>query len=96
MPGLQDDPELNLRVQGFLRKTALLDRELTKLAVDIVTLQETRLAGSGSITEQHSTFFWTGRAEGAHRIHGVGFAVANKLLKDHLVDTPVRTSERIT
>ncbi|XP_068703944.1 craniofacial development protein 2-like [Montipora capricornis] len=94
-PGFTDNPDLNLRVQGLARKTALLDREFTKLAIDIVTLQETRLAGSGSITEQHFTFFWSGKAEGEHRIHGVGFAVANKLLKDHLVDTPVGTSERI-
>ena len=40
-----------------LRKTALLDRELFKLDIDVAALQETRLAETGSIKESHYTFF---------------------------------------
>ena len=31
-----------------IRKTAFIDRELSRLNLDIVALQETRIAGSGS------------------------------------------------
>ena len=93
-PGFTADPDCNLQRQGATRKTALIDRELAKLAVDVAALQETRLAESGSIKEQNYTFFWMGKAEDEHRTHGVGFAVSNKLvrhpcwcvIKDHLHD----------
>ena len=93
-PGFTTDPDLNHRGPGLPRKTALIDRELANLAVDIATLQETRLADTSSITEQNFTFFWTGKAE-EDRIHGVGFAVSNRLLKEDAVDTPTRIPERI-
>ncbi|XP_047498459.1 uncharacterized protein LOC125045298 [Penaeus chinensis] len=40
------------------RKTAVIDRELSRLGVDIACLQETRLADSGSLREESYTFFW--------------------------------------
>ena len=76
-----------------LRKTALLDRELFKLDIDVAALQETRLAETGSIKESHYTFFWCGRNQDESRIHGVGFAISNKYIKD--INTPVGVCERI-
>ena len=53
-PGLSEDlPKIN-----DSRKTAVIDRELLRLNIDIAALQETRLAGSGSLREQNYTFFW--------------------------------------
>ena len=45
------------------RKTAIISRELVRLNVDIAALQETRLAGSGSLKEKEYTFFWHGKGE---------------------------------
>lgn len=75
-----------------IRKTAVVDRELTRLKVDIAALQETRLPNSGSIKERNYTFFWQGLNEN-RRLHGVGFAVHNRLLDS--ITTPVAVSERI-
>lgn len=38
-------------------KTAVIDMELTRLQMDIVALQETRLPDSGSVREKNFTFF---------------------------------------
>ena len=76
-----------------IRKTAIIDRELERLNVDIAALQETRLADSGSIKERHYTFFWKGLGEAERRIHGVGFAVHNRLL--NMINTPRGITERI-
>ena len=62
------------------RKTAVVDRELSPLKVDIADLQETRLAGS--IKENNYAFYWA----------GVGFTVHNRLL--HSITIPVAVSER--
>ncbi|XP_018026545.1 uncharacterized protein LOC108681971 [Hyalella azteca] len=75
--GLSDD----LRVISDFRKTAVIDRELHRLNVDIAALQETRLPEDGSLREEHYTFFWQGRGIGDVREHGVGFAVRNTLLR---------------
>ena len=64
-----------------VRKTAVINNELKRLEVDIVTLQETRLADSGTMREKDYTFFWQGKASNEPREHGVGFAVKNNLLK---------------
>ena len=64
-----------------VRKTAVINNELKRLEVDIVTLQETRLADSGTMREKDYTFFWQGKASDEPREHGVGFAVKNSLLK---------------
>ena len=62
------------------RKTSVINNELARLHVDIATLQETRLSGSGSLREKDYTFFWQGKSEEEAREHGVGFAVRNTLL----------------
>ena len=76
-----------------LRKTFIINKELCRLRVDIAALQETRLAESGSVKEDNYTFYWQGLAESERRLHGVGFAVKNKLLSK--ITTPKAKSERI-
>ena len=75
------------------RKTAVISRELVRLKVDIAALQETRIAGCGSLTEKEYTFFWQGRDEDEPRVRGVGFAVSNKLVQ--MVEPGSTKSERI-
>ena len=53
-PGLSND----IQLIDDARKTAIIDKELTKLDIDIACLQETRLADSGSIREANYAFFW--------------------------------------
>ncbi|KAK3797144.1 hypothetical protein RRG08_060488 [Elysia crispata] len=74
--GLSDD----LQQANNARKTAITDREPAKRNIDIVALQETRLAASGSLKEKEHTFFWQGLGPDKHRIHGVGFALRNSKL----------------
>ena len=54
---------------------------MLKLNVDIATLQETRLADTGTIKEKNYTFYWKGKDSNECRVHVVGFAVRNILLK---------------
>ncbi|GAA6101905.1 uncharacterized protein LOC122792394 [Tachysurus ichikawai] len=75
-PGLTTD----LQQVNDARKTAVIDRELSRLNVDIACLQETRLADSGTIREANYTFFWQGKPSDEPRQHGVGFAVKNTLV----------------
>jgi hypothetical protein len=42
------------------RRTAIIDRELDKLDIDIAALSETRLVGEGSLKEENYSFFWKG------------------------------------
>ena len=66
------------------RKTAILNiinNELLSLEVDITALQETRLAGKGSIREKEFAFFWYGKFVDERRDYGVGFAVNNTPLQ---------------
>ena len=57
-------------------KIAVIDLELHRLQVDMCALQETRLPDTGSIKEDHYTFFWKGKTVDDTREHGgVGFAV---------------------
>ena len=76
-----------------LRTSFLVARELSRLNVDIAALQETRLLESGSVREDGYTFFWKGRGSGESMIHGVGFAVSDRLLKS--ITTPVGINERL-
>ena len=76
-----------------MRKTALISMELHKLGVDVACLQETRLPDSGSLKEDHYTFFWKGKPADERRDHGVGFAVKNSLLA--MTEPPSDGSERI-
>ena len=62
-------------------KTAVINNELLRLQVDIATLQETRLAGSGTLKEKDYSFFCQGKSAEDRREHRVGFAVRNTLLK---------------
>ena len=49
--------------------------------MDIATLQETRLADSGTLKEKDYTFFWQGKRSDEPREHEVGFAERNSLLR---------------
>ena len=88
-PGLTDD----LQQIDDARKTAVIDRELARLNIDIACLQETRLADSGSIRETNYTFFWQGLSQDEPRQHGVGFAVRNSL--SAAIEPPTEGTERI-
>ena len=62
------------------RKTSIIDLELNQLNIDIATLSKTWLTGSGSIREEHYTFFWNRHPEGKRMRHGVSVAVRNCLM----------------
>ena len=89
MTGLSE----NLKDISDARKTAVINDELLRLKVDIATLQETRLADSGSLRENDYTFFWQGKSPTEHREHGVGFAVRNTMLK--MIEPPSNGSARL-
>ena len=78
------------------RRTALISQELSKYNVDIAALSETRLADEGSLTEDLGgyTFYWKGLSQEERRIHGVGFAIRNSLLKS-FHSAPIGISERL-
>nr|KAG5691627.1 hypothetical protein BaRGS_023798 [Batillaria attramentaria] len=88
-PGLTDD----VQQIDDARKTAVIDKELSRLDTDIACLQETRLADSGSIREANYTFFWQGLSQDDPRRHGVGFAVKNSLTA--AIEPPTGGTERI-
>ena len=88
-PGLSDDLT---RIEDA-RKTAIIDRELSILNVDIASLQETRLTANGSLREKDYTYFWQGKQPYKPRMHGVEFAVKNSLLST--IEPPTNGSERI-
>uniref|UniRef100_H3A3K2 Endonuclease/exonuclease/phosphatase domain-containing protein n=1 Tax=Latimeria chalumnae TaxID=7897 RepID=H3A3K2_LATCH len=90
-PGLKDDDDL--QYTSSIQKSVLIDCELYKLNIDIAAFQETRLADVGSIQEANYTFFWQGKSAKENRLHSVGFAVSNKLVK--LIETPIGNSECI-
>ena len=75
-PGFSD----NLQEVNDARKTAVIDRELSRLQMDIVALQETRLPETGSVRVRDFTLFWEVKPSDEVREHGVGFAVRNRLL----------------
>ena len=78
------------------RRTALISQELSRYNIDIAALSETRLADEGSITEDLGgyTFYWRGLPQEERRIHGVGFAIKNSLLRS-LHSAPIGISERL-
>ena len=88
-PGLSED----LQAIDDARKTAVIDRELHRLNIDIAALQETRLPENGSLKEEHYTFFWQGKSADEPREQGVGFAVRNSLLQ--MIEPPTDGTERI-
>ena len=88
-PGLSDD----LRQVDNCRKTAIINRELMRLKINIAAQQETRLTSNGSLREQDYTFVWQGRQPEEPRLHGVGFAVKNSL--PSAVEPPSKGTPRI-
>ncbi|XP_014770573.1 craniofacial development protein 2 [Octopus bimaculoides] len=76
MPGFSQD----LQDVRDARKTAVINDELKRLNIGIATLQETRLAGAGTLKEKDYTSFWQGKNFDEPRVHGVSFAVRNSLL----------------
>lgn len=78
------------------RRTALIAKELSRYNIDIAALSETRLAEEGSLTEIGSgyTYFWKGKAQNEDRIHGVGFAIKNSILKN-FPNLPTGINERL-
>ena len=88
-PGITED----LQSINDMRRTAVIDRELKRLKIDIACLQETRLPDSGSLKETNYTFFWQGRLTDAPKQHGVGFAVRNTLIPS--IEPPSSGTERM-
>ena len=43
-----------------IKKTVVIDRELSRFGIDIACLQETRLADNGKVVEANYTFVWQG------------------------------------
>ena len=76
------------------RKTALLSHELGRYAIDIAALCETRISGEGSIVEGDYTIFWRGYPDGQPRMHGVGLAVKNTIMKS-ITEEPTYVNERL-
>ena len=64
---MSQDPDPN---RAAVRKTAIIDNELYKHKFDIAALQETQLAGSGTIC----------KTQEEPRLNGSGFAVALLIL----------------
>ena len=75
-PGLSAD----LQLMDDSRKTAIINKELARLNIDVAYLQETRLADSGSLMERDYTFFWQDLSQDKPRQYDVGFAVRNSLI----------------
>ncbi|XP_047502443.1 uncharacterized protein LOC125047940 [Penaeus chinensis] len=88
-PGLSPD----IQQVDDTRKTAVIDRELSRLGVDIACLQETRLADSGTLRKDSYTCFWKGKPPEEPRQHGVGFAIRNTLMSS--IEPPSAGTERI-
>ena len=76
-----------------VRKTAVIDKELMRLKVDIAALQETRLANSGFVKEHYT--FWQGKPEQETWEYGVRFAVRNHLQKSQMINPPTEGIERM-
>ena len=72
-PGLSTD----LQLMDDSRKTAIINKELAQLNIDVACLQETQLADGGSLMERDYTFLWQGLSQDKPRQYGIGFAVRN-------------------
>ena len=87
-PGLSAD----LQLMDDSRKTAIINKEVARLNINVACLQETWLADSGSLMERDYTF-WQGLSQDEPRQYGVGFAVRNSLIAT--TETPSGGSLRI-
>ncbi|XP_067930712.1 craniofacial development protein 2-like [Watersipora subatra] len=79
MTGMSTDKDLDPAITT-IRKPATINSELSHHGVDIAALQETDLAGTGTIKEANYTFLCFGRPPEDSRIYGIGFAISNRLL----------------
>ena len=69
-----------------------LSSELRRLRVDVVGLSEVRRPGSGEISSEGYTYYWSGRSDGAH-LGGVAIGISSRLRSSVVGVTPV--DERI-
>ena len=60
-----------------VRKTTIINNELLRQKVNILVLQETRLAGQGSIIRIYYAFVLLGKSVNELRYHGVGLGNLN-------------------
>ena len=88
-PGMSPDYDLI----NDSRKSAVIDRELTKRSVDIAALQEIRLLEKGSSRERVYTIYWSGKPDCSKRQHGIGRAVKNIFYNK--LEGPQAISDRI-
>ncbi|KAH1186690.1 hypothetical protein KIL84_019439 [Mauremys mutica] len=63
------------------RRTAIIARELARVSIDIAPLSETHRADEGQLREDGGgyTFFGKGKPPEEKSIHGIGFAIKNKI-----------------
>lgn len=78
------------------RRTTIISRELQRFQIDIAALSKTWLADEGQLKEEKGgyTFFWKEKPADEQRIHGVGFAISNRLIS-HLHKLPVGINEHL-
>lgn len=71
--------------------------ELTWYNIDVAALSETRLTDEGQILEAGAghTLYWKGKTAEEPRLHGVGFAIRDSLVRMYNL-LPMHISERIT
>lgn len=81
------------------RRTAVIGRELSRHNIDIAALCETRISGiDQELVELGAgyTFFTTGKPVTEPRLHGVGFAIKNTLLKELGDQKPCGINHRLS
>ena len=77
-----------------IRKTAIIDSELSRRHIDIAAFPETRLAGAGIMGKANFTFFWFGKTLNEPRNYDTGFAAATRLISS--CQNPFAVSNRIS
>ena len=80
-------------VSDSRKKTPIINNEFMRFSVDIATLQDTRLADSGTLKETDYTLYWQEKGSEEHIEYGVGFAVRNSLLS--IIESGSNGSERL-
>ena len=70
----------DLQLMDDSRNTAIINKELARLNINVTCLQEMWLADSGSLMERDYTFFWQDLSQDEPRQYSVGFAVRNSLI----------------
>uniref|UniRef100_H3AV30 Endonuclease/exonuclease/phosphatase domain-containing protein n=1 Tax=Latimeria chalumnae TaxID=7897 RepID=H3AV30_LATCH len=76
---LLDDPNSDRPERG----TAIVTRELSQYNINITALNETRHADEGHLREERGgyAFFWKGKPANDKRVHGIGFAIKNQIVR---------------